>query len=110
VVSVPLVRSNQPMTASNTCRHSREPLACHIPRQGLTLGSDGHAIKLTRAKAAPLQRWLNGPDGRKLNPYRVSDFDDPASDLGCCRRKDIKTRRPAATQMQLSATLKEGQA
>jgi hypothetical protein len=68
VVSVPLVRSNQPMTASNTCRHSREPLACDIPRQGLTQGSDGHAIKLTRAKAAPLQRWLNGPDGRKLIP------------------------------------------
>ena len=62
MVSVPLVRSNQPMTASNASRHSREPLACHIPRRALTLGSDGHAIKLARAKAAPLQHDLGtGP-------------------------------------------------
>jgi hypothetical protein len=84
------------------------------------MGFDGHAIRLTRAKAAPLQRWLGGSSQAKhdvnkggcagAHPYRVSDFEGPVTDLGCCRRKDIKTRRPAATQMQLSATLKEGQA
>ena len=58
MVSVPPGGSYHTMAASDTSRHSREPPAGHVPRPRLTLGSDAHAIKLTRAKAAPLQRIL----------------------------------------------------
>jgi len=110
VVSVPLVRSNQPMTASNARRHSREPLACDIPRQGLNAGFRRARDQINSSESVSPPALAERSASAKAHPYRVSDFDDPASDLGCCRRKDIKTRRPAATQMQLSATLKEGQA
>jgi hypothetical protein len=71
VVSVPLVRSNQAMTAGNTSRHSREPPACHIQKPGLKLSSDEHAIKLTRSKAAPLQRRVRGTSAViRLAPIR----------------------------------------
>jgi len=74
------------MAASDTSRHSREPPAGHVPRPRLTLGSDAHAIKLTRAKAAPLQRILRArarararnaecrtPNVKRLVLYRGTD-------------------------------------